>query len=220
MEENRLIVHLKKLKKDLAPMTWQQRLEHLWTYYKWVLAALAFAGFFIHVIISALITANTEILISGMSINTPITEAGVACLSDGYFDRLEGKRGQDVQFMEEILDPDNQAIGLEAVYSAVVKVSGLTGTNSLDYLILDEKALEYYSEGDLFMDLRQVFPEEELAQLNTLSIGEVPKLIDLTGTWFADTHITEGGPYYLAFAYTTTRTEQCHDLWLYLKSGE
>lgn len=220
MEENRLIAHLKKLKNDLGPMTWRQRLDHLWTYYKWVLAVLAFVAFFLVTIITALINANTEILISGISINTPLTEEGVICLSDGYFERLEGKRGQDVQFMQEVLDRENQALGLEAGYSAVVKVSGLTSTKSLDYLILDEKALEYYGEGDLFLDLRQIFSKEELAQLNSLSLGGIPRLIDLTGTWFADTHITEGGPYYLAFAYTTPRPVQCHDLWLYLQSGE
>lgn len=220
MEENKLKAHLKKLKEDLAPMTWPQRLEHLWTYYKWVLVAVITATVFLHIIISASVTANTEILISGVGINVPVTEEGVTCLSDGYFDRLGGKKGQAVQYIAESLDMDSQTLGPEAAYAAVVKVSGLTSLGDLDYLLMDAEALEYYSEGDLFMDLRQIFTEEALAQMNVTAIGDVPMLIDLSGTWFADTCITGEGPYYLAFTYNTTRTRQCHDLWLYLNSGQ
>lgn len=219
MEENRLIAHLKKLKNDLAPMTWRQRFSHLWTYYKWVLGVLVFVGFILQVLITSLTAANTEILISGMSINLPLTEEGAACLSHRYFERLEGKQGQDVQFMEEIMNLDNQAMGTETTYATIVKVSGLISTDSLDYLILDTEAREYYSEGDLFIDLTQIFTAEELSQMNITAIGGVPKLIDLTGTWFADTHITGGGPYYLAFAYNTSRPEQCRDFWQYLNRG-
>lgn len=220
MEENKLKAHLKKLKADLAPMSWPQRLEHLWTYYKWVLAAVICIAALLHIVISAAITANTEILISGVGINVPLTDQGVTCLSDGYFDRLEGKRGQTVQYIEEMLDPDSETMGLETVYAAVVKVSGLSSLGDLDYLLLDAEALEYYSEGDLFMDLRQIFTEEELARLKVTAIGEIPKVIDLSGTWFADNYITGEGPYYLAFIYNTSRAQQCYDLWLYLNSGK
>ncbi len=220
MEENRLIAHLKKLKKDLAPMTWRQRLDHLWTYYKWVLAVLVFLGFLLQIIITSAVNANTEILISGIGINVPLTEQGITCLSDGYLERLDGKKGQSVQFLNEILDKDDQALGTEAMYATVVKVSGLTSLGNLDYLLLDTKALEYYSEGDLFMDLRQILTQEELAQLKLVEIGGIPKLIDLSGTWFADTHFTGEGPYYLAFTFNTSRIGQCYDLWLYLNSGK
>ena len=216
MEGNGLVAHLKKLKQNLAPMTWRQRFDHLWTYYKWVLAVLVFLGFILQVLITVLTAATTDVLLSGMGINVPLTEAGVTCLTDDYFEHLEGKQGQTIRFTEEILDLDNEAMGLETKYATVVKVSGLIDTDSLDYLILDTEALEYYSEADLFMDLGQIFSEETLSQMNIITVDGLPKLIDLTGTWFADTHIPDDGPYYLAFAYTTARTEQCRDFWQYL----
>lgn len=220
MEENKLIAHLKKLKADLAPMSWKARLEHLWTYYKWVLAVLVCLGFLLQIIITSVTNANTEILISGIGINVPLSEQGITCLSDGYLERLGGEKRQSVQFLNEILDKDSQTMGTEAMYATVVKVSGLTSLGDLDYLLMDAKALEYYSEGDLFMDLRQLLTEEDLAQLKLVEIEGVPKLIDLSGTWFADTHITGEGPYYLAFTYNTSRAQQCYDLWLYLNSGK
>ena len=219
MEGNRLVAHLKKLKQNLAPMTWRQRFDHLWTYYKWILAVLVFVGFILQVLITSLTAASTDVLLSGMGINVPLTEAGVTCLTDDYFERLEGQRRQDVQFTEEIMDLDNEAMGLEMKYATAVKVSGLISTESLDYLILDTEALEYYSEGDLFIDLGQIFSEEDLSQMNIITVDGLPKLIDLTGTWFADTHIPDDGPYYLAFAYTTARIEQCRDFWQYLNHG-
>ena len=220
MEENRLKAHLQKLKADLASMSWRERLEHLWTYYKWVVFAAIGVIIFLHMLLSALIAGNREVLISGIGINVPMTQEGITCLTDDYLTRLEGTKRQTVQYLDEILDMDNPAIGQEASYSTIVKVSGLISTEGLDYLILDSKALEYYSAGDIFMDLRQLLPQEELAQLNILEIGGVPMLIDLTGTWFAQTHITGPGPYYLGFAYNTPRAEACKELWQYLQSGE
>lgn len=219
MEENRLKHHLKKLKADLAPMTWPQRLEHLWTYYKWVLAAVIAAAVLLNIVISSVISANTEILISGMAINAPVDEAGYDLLSEKYLAHLGGTKRQAVQFSQDILDLESLSYGSETSYSAIVKISGMTSTGSLDYLILDAEALEYYATGELFLDLRQVFSQEELAQMNITSIGNTPLLIDLSGTWFADNHITGEGPYYLAFIHTTTRTAQCHDLWHYLRTG-
>lgn len=220
MEENKLKAHLKKLKTDLASMTWRQRLEHLWTYYKWVLAVLVCLGFLLQIVITSAVNANTEVLISGIGINLPLTEDGITCLSDGYLERLGGTKWQSVQFVNEILDKDNPAMGTEAMYATVVKVSGLTSLGDLDYFLMDTKALEYYSEGDLFLDLRQILTQEELAQLKLVEIGGVPKLIDLSGTWFAETHLPDDAPYYLAFTFNTSRTQQCHDLWLYLNSGK
>ena len=170
MEGNGLVAHLKKLEQNLAPMTWRQRFDHLWTYYKWVLAVLVFVGFILQVLITVLTAATTDVLLSGMGINVPLTEDGVTCLTDDYFEHLEGKRGQTIRFTEEILDLDNEAMGLETKYATVVKVSGLIDTDSLDYLILDTEALEYYSEADLFMDLGQIFSEETLAQMNIITV--------------------------------------------------
>ena len=220
MEENRLKAHLRKLKEDLAPMSWRERIDHLWTYYKWLVFAVIGVGIFLHMILSTVIAGNKEVLLCGISINVPITEAGVSCLSEDYLARLEGTKRQTVQFQEEILDFENPALGQEASYSTVVKVSGLISTENLDYLILDQKALDYYSEGDLFIDLRELFPQETLAQLPVLELGGVPMLIDLTGTWFAQTHITGGEACYLGFAYNTLRPEACLDLWQYLQSGK
>ena len=220
MEENRLKAHLRKLKADLAPMSWRDRIEHLWTYYKWLVFAAIGVGIFLHMLLSAAIAGNREVLLSGIGVNVPTSEAGITCLTDDYLTRLEGTKRQTVQYLNEVLDFDNPAMGQEVSYSTVVKVSGLISTEGLDYLILDSKALEYYSEGDIFMDLRQLIPQEELAQLNILEIGGVPMLIDLTGTWFAQTHIRDNGPYYLVFAYNTPRAEACKELWQYLQSGE
>jgi hypothetical protein len=177
-------------------------------------------GIFLHMLLSAAIAGNREVLLSGIGVNVPTSEAGITCLTDDYLTRLEGTKQQTVQYLNEVLDFDNPAMGQEVSYSTVVKVSGLIPTEGLDYLILDSKALEYYSQGDIFMDLRQLLPQEELAQLNILEIGGVPMLIDLTGTWFAQTHITGQEPYYLGFAYNTPRAEACKELWQYLQSGE
>jgi hypothetical protein len=220
VEENRLKSHLRQLKADLGPMSWKDRMDHLWTYYKWVAGLFILLLVFLNIGVTAMISAKTEILLSGVGINIPVSEEGIACLSSEYLLRLEGHKRQTVQYMNEVLDFDNPVLGQETSYSTVVKVSGLYTTGSLDYLLLDQKALDYYSTGDLFMDLNNLFSEEELAQLSISEIGGVPMLMDLTGTWFADTYIADDGPYYLAFAQTTERTEACYNFWQYLATGK
>ena len=41
---------MKKLKADLKNMTWKQRWEHLWTYYRWVIIVAVMAVMIISVI--------------------------------------------------------------------------------------------------------------------------------------------------------------------------
>ena len=220
MEENRLKSHLRQLKADLGPMSWRERMDHLWTYYKWVAGLLILLLVFLNIGITAMISSKTEILLSGIGINIPVTEEGVTCLSDEYLLRLGGGKRRTVQYMNEVLDFDNPVLGQETSYSTIVKVTGLLTTGSLDYLLLDQKALDYYYSGDLFLDLNEIFSEEELAQLAVLEINGVPMLIDLAGTWFADTYITDSGPYYLAFVHTSERTEACYNFWQYLATGK
>ena len=219
MEENSLKAHLIKLKENLAPMSWPQRIDHLWTYYKWVLAIAIGVAVLLNIVITAVISANTEVLLSGMAINASVDDAGYDLLTDGYLARLDGTKRQAVQFSQDILDPEGLALGSEMTYTSIVKVSGMSSTGDLDYLILDQVALEYYATGELFLDLRQIFAAEALAQMPICHVGEVPLIIDITDTWFARNHISGEGPYYLVFIRTGTRTSQCHDLWYYLESG-
>ena len=219
VEENRLKNHLRKLKEDLGPMSWKERMDHLWTYYKWVAGLLILLLVFLNIAITAVVSAKTEILFSGIGINVPMTESGITCLSDEYLERLGGGKRRTVQYLDEVLDFENTVLGQETSYSTIVKVTGMLSTNALDYLLLDQKALDYYYSGDLFLDLNQVFSEEELAQMPVSEVNGRPLLLDLAGTWFADTYITDEGPYYLAFVYTTTHAESCHDFWQYLQTG-
>lgn len=209
-----------KLKADLAPMTFRQKLDHLWTYYKWVLALVIGLAVLLNIVVTALISANTEILLSGIAVNAPVDEAGVTALSSGYHARLGGTKGQEVQFLQESLDREALHGGSEAAYSAIVKISGLTSLEMLDYLILDADALEYYNEGDLFLDLRKLFTEEELSHMPVTSLGGVPMVIDITESAFVSAHIPGNGPYYLAFVYSTPHPEGCRALYQYLLTNQ
>ena len=217
MEENRLKAHLQKLKADLAPMSWRQRVDHLWTYYRWLAFAVICVVIFLSMILSATISGSREVLISGIGINVSMTEEGIVCLNDDYLTRLGGTKRQTVQYLNEVLDSDTLD---EVSYSTTVKVTGLISTEKLDYLILDQIALDYYGADELFLDLRELFPQETLAQLPVVEIGGVPILLDLSDTWFAQTYIVDKAPRYLGFAYNTPRPEACVELWQYLQSGK
>ena len=85
-----------KLKKELQGMeTRQEKLEHLWTYYKWVPAVFLIFVAIISIIISAIISLNTETILAGGIINVPVSPEGYAMLwisgliADGQYHTLE-----------------------------------------------------------------------------------------------------------------------------------
>ena len=58
VEENRLKSHLRQLKADLGPMSWKDRMDHLWTYYKWVAGLFILLLVFLNIGVTAMISAT------------------------------------------------------------------------------------------------------------------------------------------------------------------
>ena len=62
----------------LAPMTWKQRWEYIWEYYKLALIAAAVLIVFTVSMVRSSLYQQKKLLISGIFINTTTTEEGYA----------------------------------------------------------------------------------------------------------------------------------------------
>ena len=58
-----------KLKKDLEPMTFSQKVEHIWMYYKYYLVVVFLVGFTLSITATMLVSRSKEILVSGIMVN-------------------------------------------------------------------------------------------------------------------------------------------------------
>lgn len=210
---------LRQLGADLKEMTWPERLEHLWNYYKEYLWIGLFVVMFIGIIISGLIRKNTEILASGMMVNIAIEQEGFNYLSTDYLADLGGKEGRqavelDYTNFSSLADPTSYEDNYNKASVLLARVSG----RMLDYMILDEFAVRFYAGEEVYLDLREIFTEEELANQDVFYAQEegqekIPVAIRITDTAFVRDNISTEGHIYFALSGSTPRPEACRAVW-------
>lgn len=206
-----------ELKEALRPMPWNKKLEHLWEYYKWVLVVLIVVGFIISIVVIGYSNARIEGLLYGEIINLSFDTEGVEYLSTVFLEYLDGEpRDQKVS-----LGMSNLIVGEQSTYdnyyTPLMRVSGDISNLKLDYMLLDSPALATYFEEDVFLDLRELFTAEELAQLGDRVVyvlyeetGEkIPMAINVTDTAFVQSRMNHEDTAYLGFIANTPRKETC-----------
>lgn len=215
--------HWQKLMNELKPMTPKKRLEHLWEYYKWVLGVLALIGFIVALVVTSLINLNTEVLASGILMNCNVDADGFAYLSDGYYQthRTEGERQRVDLTYRNYGDPETSE-DPSFNYDVLQSIVAMVAASSLDYIMTDDVGMEAMLMPDYWMDLRDLFTEEELTQMDERVIklvveetGEViPMALDITDSEFCKTYMaSEKGKTYILFAITTPRPEVCREMY-------
>lgn len=221
----RLKEHLKKLKKDLEPMSFREKLDHLWTYYKWFAALLALIIVLICMVSSSIANINCETLLSGMVINTDVTLDGNNYLTVDYFEKrhgVEGKQEIDLAHLT-FMDPEDST-DIEFTYTAIMRIVADISARQLDYVITDEVGMETCMNHDALMDLREILTEQEMELLKDdliyLYYDEedvtVPVAVNLRNHPFSKQYIQTEEERYLAFIANTPRKEACRDFWEYL----
>jgi hypothetical protein len=99
---------------------------------------------------------------------------------------------------------------------------------NLDYMILDEVALNRYLAEDMFLDLNQLFAPEELAQMEEELIYllyeetgvRVPIAIRMNNTGYAKRFVESDKKIFIVFAANTPRKDACRAFWDYLVACE
>lgn len=206
-----------ELKEALRPMPWNKKLEHLWEYYKWVLVVLIVIGFIISIMVIGYSNARIEGLLYGEIINLSFDTEGVEYLSTDFLEYLGGEpRDQKVSLGMSNLIVGEQST-YENYYAPLMRVSGDISNLKLDYMLLDSPALAAFFNEEVFLDLRELFTAEELAQLGDSVVyvfyeetGEkIPMAINVTDTAFVQSRMNHEDTAYLGFIANTPRKEAC-----------
>lgn len=224
--------HWQEEKERMRDMTAKERLEHLWTYYKeylWIAAVVV-------ILICATITSLINLIfkdsvITGMMVNVTVEQRGMNYLSEDYAEKLGvNPRWKEVKVeytaFGSLEDPNNS----EQNYYAAMTVESEVSAKMLDYLILDEESMLFYLNREVYLDLRDFFSEEELAQLEEegrlFHLGEEGSddweivAVDITQLPYVQDNITSEGKVYFALSGSTEKLEACRDLWEYLHQWE
>lgn len=227
MKNTKIYQRFKKFLDTLKPMTWGQRIDHVWTYYKdIIIVTLVLLIIPISLLLSTI--NNKEVIFGGMVINYDMRKSGVEYLSDDLFVKLDGNpKKQKVNLNANMFE--QYASDIDSNYKAAMSTMGYINAGILDYLIMDEFAMELYIPERIYMDLSLIFTQEELEQFGDKVIyarpedSEISTPISLNITdmvFVQDCLNVEDAPVYLSFVGPDENAAQYRAFWDYLIAWE
>lgn len=219
-----------RLIRDMKPMTFRQKVDHLWSYYKEYLIIVIMVIAMIAVTITSITYRSQEVLVTGMMVNIKIDQEGYNYLSTDYLAHLEGKEGKqrvDLDYATfDLTNVEDSEANYQQSMILIARVSGAL----LDYAIMDKTAMQMYVTKETFLDLRELFSEQELAALaeqkrliyvrEEESTEEVPVAIDITSIDFVQDNIDTSQNIYFAVSGSTPRPEMARYTWEYLHAWD
>lgn len=226
-KQTKLYLGFKNLCEVLKPMTFKQKCEHLWEYYKEWLLIVFIVCMGISLAATVIGEQQKEYLVSGMMVNIYIDQEGMDYLTKDYAEYLGATSKNQVAAMDytNFGDPLDPETGENSYYASMILPSRVTGA-MLDYMILDKFAMEYYITQDLYMDLRDFFTEEEMAQLvadkriiyvqEEGSFDRRPIAVTITDLPFIQKYVAPTEDIYFCLSGSSPRPEMCRNVWNYL----
>lgn len=229
MSDTKELKGWRKLAADLKPMSFSQKVDHLWTYYKeWLLIAfLLLVG--VCAVVTGIKNTSKDVVMSGMLVNISISQQGMDYLKVDYLDSIGGdpekqKVELDYTNFESLADPTNSEDNYSKSMLLIARVTGGT----LDYAILDKLGLEFYLTQDVFRDLREFFTPEELEALEPHLIyaqveGEPdrwPMAVDITHLPFVKDTMGKEEVVYFTLSGNVRDEDACRSIWEYINNWE
>lgn len=219
----------KELLEDLKPMTFGQKLDHLWTYYKEYLLVVFLAALVIAITITGIINNSKEVLFKGMMVNISISQEGYRYLSDDYLTALGGDPKKQVVHMDytnfsDLADPTSSEDNYTASLLLMARVSG----QLLDCALIDQMAFEFYLTQEVYGDLSTFFTQEELDAMGDKVIyamqeGETvrwPVAIDVSEVAFFAHTAPENDKIYFILSGNHPNLDACRSFWNYIHAWQ
>lgn len=230
MNESRLSIALREFIATLRPMSWRDRIDHIWTYYKEIILIGAVVIILLASILGNALKPRLEVRMSGYLANITLSEDGSAYLKEDYLSHLGGSAdSQTVILNSTVFGGEGYLTSMEANYNAALAPVLQVTAQEVDYMLLDEVALEFYMNKAFFMDLRQLLNEEELKQLELTyyqpvdidekPVGEsYPVAVDITGTAFTQGCAKDAKKVYFVAVANGPNKDDIRNFWEYLNS--
>lgn len=213
----------------LKPMTWKERVQHIWNNYKiWLLVIVLAIIWLVNTLTRSDVSAADQV--TGVNINVTLSQEGREELETKWLEGME-KTGKlsEVSFSEELAESD-----FYNYYNQVMKVSMLVGAKEVDFFLADQEGMEQYIAHDIYLDLRQVLLQEEIDGMiekiihctpldsngEPTEAGNIPIAIDITELPFTKANIQCEGKVFLAFAGNAPNMELMGQLWAYISQWE
>ncbi len=158
--------HWQKTAKDMKGMTFKEKADHLWTYYKEYAFVVIMVLIIVGGVIISLLTPVPTLVSSGSLVNVSLTLEGHDHLTDVFYKDVLGSPDGKIALTTANYSTLGTVDAVDASYQAYMGVTAKVEARELDYLLMDQVGLNYYGSQDMLMDLRRILSEEELRQLD------------------------------------------------------
>lgn len=225
MSELSPIKNLKNLKSDMANMSYQEKLLHLWTYYKWVFVVVLILIMCVSVFLAVLENKRTTMLLGGITVNVQLSEEGKSYLSDDYLPIIgTGNKHEIVALSHTDITDVSSTTVYENNYYSVMSLLALCANQEVDYLILDQTGFEAMLIQAAYLGLDEVYTPEELVEFGEDLVyaqnkGETePSAIalDITDSAFVQENAKVKDKVYFVYVANSPRVEECRAFFEYL----
>lgn len=228
-----------KLKNDMQGMTFKKKMEHLWTYYRWIPLVAAALVILVVLLVQSFININTNTLLSGVVINVQPDEAATAYLTDQFQERFgTGVRWEKTRLQEVELESFSDTTDFQTNEYKRISILALCAGKELDYVLADEVGLQsMWPAGDTdeaFLELTEFFSAEEMAQFaaedrlayfkyqNEDAADARPMAVDVSQLPFIKEHFKGqfDGPVFFCVVINTPRMDTVREFWNYINTWE
>ena len=209
----------------MRPMTWSQRIEHFFSYYTEYAFVICVAAVLIGVILWGITGERSQVIFGGAFANVDINRYGYDYLTAGVQELLDADpEKQKAELTSTAFAPVEELSQLDYAFNAAMAPIAKLEEGALDYLVMDETAMEFYMTQYALMDLREVFTQEELeafgADLIWLELQKeatkYPVAIRVNGIPFFEDCVEVRDPVYFSFTGPEEKAEQYRIFWDYL----
>lgn len=221
--------HFKQLKENMRGMTFAEKADHIWTYYKeYMLVAFILLTIVVGILMSVFMKSPKEYT-CGMMSNAELTYEGYDYLTDVFLEQVLKKPDGRISISKSELT--ELEFTVQATHSNAENVSALLAkveAKKIDYLLLDTYSLQYYAPENIYLTLTGVMDQQELDALQQQGMlkairaedEETERIvgIDISRTDFGKDCLTTEGPVYLVFVRNTDEKDNCLKLWEHIKA--
>lgn len=202
--------------------------EHRFLVFLWVFTLVLAVG-----VIFAVRGRGSDVCFGGLAVDVTVSEEGCHYLQQGFAARHDFDEDGLPLTKMSLTAPDGVETG-EIDYGGAIYAMLLASNREVDYFLLDETALRTMLPQQMFLDLRQIFSDKELAQLGNLVVrtlpvdendvptetGEYPVALNLSNLLFVRECMVSDEAIYICFAAGSERETLFADFWSYLNEWD
>ena len=216
-----------QLKIDMKPMTFAQKVDHIWSNFKeyiivFTLVAVAIIGYAV-----TLLTAKDAAL-TCYTVNVELSEQGNTYICEDFLSTIGNPEKEKIMvvYREYVENPSSMQI--EDNSTVMTQIAAMVDAEALDVVISDKIGMEVCLSLGIYLELTEILTEEELAGMEGKIIYGIPEdsdvaypfALDITDTDFAKDYVKAKDKVFIGFMGNTTHLENCRSLWELIKNYE